>query len=202
MPMITPTASSNVAEMVPVRVLTCGTPDANLWPNGLPCANEAPCANGAPCAYGAVLSSSTAVPGLAGPWPWPADRSASGAVATAAGASTRAIGGVRRRAGGVGAGGSLGERGGSYGRRGVDVGNRGCPAADRGDRARCLYGGELRPGGGPAFGGFRPPLQRMRTRAAHGPDPVEVTPAPDLVRGSPVRDGHLVKHDPNLPAPA
>src|ERR1019366_5958031 len=99
MPMITPTASSNVAEMVPVRVLTCGTPDANLWPNGLPCANEAPCANGAPCAYGAVLSSSTAVPGLAGPWP--ADRSASGAVATTAGASTWAIGGVRRPTGAI-----------------------------------------------------------------------------------------------------
>src|ERR1035441_9530716 len=156
MPMITPAASSNVAAMVPVRVLTCGTPDANLWPNGLPCAN------GAPCAYGAVLSSSTAGPGPAGPWPWPAnaDRSASGAVATAAGASTWAIGGGRRPTGAIG------------------------------------------PGAAPAFGGFRPPLQRMRPRAAHGPDPVEVTPAPDLVRGSPVRDGHLVKHDPNLPAPA
>src|ERR1017187_7022036 len=93
MPMITPTASSNVAEMVPVRVLTCGTPDANLWPNGLPGAT------GAPCASGPVLPSSTAVPGLAGPWP--ADRSASGAVATAAGASTWAIGGVRRPTGAI-----------------------------------------------------------------------------------------------------
>src|SRR5450755_23707 len=101
MPMITPTASSNVAEMVPVRVLTCGTPDANLWPNGLPCANGAPCANGGPCAYGAVLSSSTAVPGPAWPWPADADRSASGAVATAAGASTWAIGGVRRPTGAI-----------------------------------------------------------------------------------------------------
>src|ERR1035441_586952 len=97
MPMITPAASSNVAAMVPVRVLTCGTPDANLWPNGLPCAN------GAPCAYGAVLSSSTAGPGPAGPWPWPAnaDRSASGAVATAARASTWALGGGRRPTGAI-----------------------------------------------------------------------------------------------------
>src|SRR5580698_8258923 len=69
--------------------------------------------------------------------------------------------------------------------------------ADRSDRPWCLDLRELRPRGGPAFGGFRPPLQWLRPGPSDGPDSVEVPPPANLVLRSPVRDGHLVKHVPN-----
>src|SRR5580698_4747134 len=69
--------------------------------------------------------------------------------------------------------------------------------ADRSDRPWCLDLRELRPRGGPAFGGFRPPLQWLRPGPSDGPDPVEVPAPADLVLRSPVRDGDLIEHVPN-----
>src|SRR2546429_185262 len=52
---------------------------------------------------------------------------------------------------------------------------------------------------GPPRGCLRPPLERPGPRPSDGPDAVEAPPAPYLVGGSAVRDGHVVKHDPSLP---
>ena len=88
---------------------------------------------------------------------------------------------------------------------GTGANRRGTPAY-RDDRARRLDAREPRPRGGPAPGGLGPPLERLRALPSRHPDAVEVSSSPDLVLCSPVRDGHLVKHDLSLscylPSPA
>ena len=80
---------------------------------------------------------------------------------------------------------------------GTRANRRGTPAY-RDDRAWCLDAREPGPRCGPALGGLRPRLIRLRPRRSGHPDAVEVASSPDLVLRSAVRDGHPVKHDPAL----